>query len=298
MTGSTDALCAELSEFCRFWSFSKDGLQEIIERHGCAPNHPGINNYDFFHLACENKNVTEGILQYLLEYFPDAASAIAEGDLTPLHVICFKKHATLGMVQLLIDASPDSLHHSNQFGLTPLHCLCYNRYTDGEVKLEILKLLLEKCPESHADSFGSHPIHIAARFQSAEFCRMLIDAYHGSERMTCSEGVLPFHWACRNAQTNTTAEYLYGIYPESIDVECIGHYPINWAMMGIIRQSPGEPGEPEPEPGTAVKILRFLLDCDPNVASQKKVRGELPLYYACRKYRPNNLRQSVSYMIP
>jgi ankyrin repeat protein len=108
---------------------------------------------------------------------------------------------------------------------------------------------------------------------------MLIDAYPGSERMTSEEGILPFHLACDNAHTKTTAECLYEIYPESIcvaDATTLGRYPIHWAIDNIIRLSV-EPGEP----GTAVEILRFLLDCDPNVASQRNARGELPLYYAC-----------------
>ena len=108
---------------------------------------------------------------------------------------------------------------------------------------------------------------------------MLIDAYPGSERRTV-EGVLPFHWACTNAHTKTTAEYLYKIYPESINVADgrSGGYPIHCPMYGITRPI-GKSGNPE----TAVEILRFLLDCDPNVASHRNARGELPLYYACQE---------------
>ena len=208
MSRSTDALSAGLSEFCLFESFSEEGLKEIIESNGCTPNNPPIDNYDFFHLACKNEKITEGILRCLVEHFPAAASAIHEGETihqgeTPLHVICFNKNATLGMVQLLIDASPDSLRHRDRVGLTPLHHLCFNRNADDEVKLEILKLLLEKCPESHADSFGRHPIHIAARFQSTIFCRMLIGAYLSLDPNTLTavdgEGNTALHYACRGA---------------------------------------------------------------------------------------------------
>jgi ankyrin repeat protein len=284
MTGSTDALCAELSEFCRFWSFSEDGLKEIIERHGCTPNHPPIDNYDFFYLACENKKVTEGILQYLLEYFPDAASAIAEGDLTPLHVICRNKNATLDMVQLLIGASPDSLHHRDRARMTPLYCFCFSRNFGDEVGLEILKLLLEKCPESVRDvaRSGYLPIHAAVSCQSANFCRMLIDAYPRSARMTSDEGVLPLHLACLDAHSITTVELLYEKYPESIYVaDTFGLYPIHLAINGIITRRIGN------------QNARFLLDCDPNVASQ----GELPLYYACHRVSsrtPVQMRRAVS----
>ena len=296
MTGSTDALRAELSKFCRSESLSKDGLKDIIESYGCTPNHPGIDNYDFFHLACKNKKVKEAILRYLLDYFPDAGSAIHE-DETPLHVICRNQNATLGMVQLLIDASPDSLRHQDFADMTPLYYFCYNRKFGDEVGLEILKLLLEKCPESVrlVARFGNLPIHAAASFQSADFCRMLIDKYPGSERLTSEDGLLPFHWACHNAHTITTAKYLYEIYPESIsvaDTTTLESYPIHWAIKGIIRL-PGEPNAPE----TAVEILRFLLKCDPNVASHRNAQGELPLYYACHRVSsrtPVRSRRAVS----
>ena len=67
-----DTLLEELSQFCGSESLSKDGLREIIEKHGCAPNDPNINNYDFFHWACCNERLTKGILRYLLKYFPVA----------------------------------------------------------------------------------------------------------------------------------------------------------------------------------------------------------------------------------
>src|SRR6056300_1652927 len=114
----------ELTEFCRSDSLSLDGLCEIIE-HGCTPNNdPNINNYEFFHEACDNEKVTEGILRCLLEYFPtDVRDDEEEGNL-PLHLICHNKNVTLGMVQLLVDAFPDSLHHEdNNGGWMPLHVL-------------------------------------------------------------------------------------------------------------------------------------------------------------------------------
>ena len=173
MPGSAEELSTELLEFCRSESLSGDGLQEIFERHGCTPNHPGIDNYDFFHLACWNEKVTEEILRCLLEYFSDAAGAIHEGETilqgqgeTPLHVICHNQNATLGIVQLLIDASPDSLHHLNRIGMTPLLHLCFNSNADDEVKLEVLNLRIEKCPESvrRVARLSYLPIHAAAGF--------------------------------------------------------------------------------------------------------------------------------------
>ena len=229
------ALLEELSECCRSKSLSEDGLRGIIERHGCAAkiDDPSID-YDFFHEACINERVTEGIIRCLLEYFPNAVRhAGAEGQL-PLHNICFNKNVTLGMVQLLIDAYPDSLSHETNIGCMPLHLLCNNKDLDEEVAVEILKLLLERYPGAlrHFDRDGDLPIHIAAAWHlSLDFCRILIEAYPGSERMTGNLGFLPFHFACA-CNTLDTVKYFYQLYPESINVaDNGGAHPIHSQLM-------------------------------------------------------------------
>lgn len=76
--------------------------------------------------------------------------------------------------------------------------------------MDILKLLLEKCPESvHSSSQdGNLPINEAAHgSKSPDFCRLLIEAYHRSVRIAGDQGMLPFHWAC-GFGTVATAEYL------------------------------------------------------------------------------------------
>ncbi len=264
-----------MNEFCRSESLSEDGLRAIIAANNDIIE---INNYKFFHEACGNERVTEGVLRYLLEYFPNAIKYTDElrGQL-PIHtVIRLNKNVTLGMVQLLIDAFPDSLRHENGGGWLPLHMLCYNKYLDKEVALEILQLLLERCLESvrHADSFDALPIHIAAAYQSPEFCRLLIEAYPRSERMTDEYGQLPFNWACQ-CNTVATAKYLYKLYPESINVvDNDGYYPIHYAIIGL--------KDREIDLDIAVNMIQFLLDCNPNVTLQKR-QGKFPLYMLCEE---------------
>jgi hypothetical protein len=148
-------LLKNLVELCRSESLSEKGLREIIGVHGFggAPhnhNDPNnINNYPFFfHEACYNERVTEGILRCLLEYFPNAVRFADKRGRLPLHYICHNKHVTLSMVQLLIDAFPDSLSHEDNGGCMPLHSSCLNKNMDEEGGLEILKLLLKRYPES------------------------------------------------------------------------------------------------------------------------------------------------------
>ena len=112
MTDNTDSaqLLEELTAFCKSGYLSEDGLREIIGRNGWTPSNPTVQNYEFFHDACQNERVTEGILRCLIEYFPGAAAFADSSRSTPLHNALYcNKYSTLGMVQLLIDAFPDSL---------------------------------------------------------------------------------------------------------------------------------------------------------------------------------------------
>ena len=273
---------SELTNFCKSRAISEDGLQAIIEKHGLSSfnrNGPHIN-YKFFHEACHNAKSTEGIIRYLFEHFPRAVRHVDEVGRLPLHNIFRErnngldeldrlllgypktKHVTPGMVQLLIDAFPDSINVKDNNGCTPLQYFCLNnKNLDEDVALEILKLIVKRYPNSvhQTDSSrGGLPICFAAAKQSPEFCRILIEAHPGSERMTRSDGVLPFHLACIY-NTVATVEYFYNLYPESINVAgWNGAYPIHWAIVAM------KSGNDD-----AIKIVQFLLDCDPNVALQE-----------------------------
>ena len=97
----------ELLAFCRSDSLSEEGLQDLLEELYVLENirTASISNYEFFHEACFNERLTEGIIRLLLDYFPGAASSLcSEGmgkikrkKLTPLHTICENKNVTLGM---------------------------------------------------------------------------------------------------------------------------------------------------------------------------------------------------------
>jgi ankyrin repeat protein len=218
----TEALLEELElwEFCGSDSLSEEGLHELIERHGWGPNNNlNISNYDFFLGACQNENANEGIIRCLLEYFPAAISATDDEGRTPLHSACWNKNITLNIVQLLIDAAPNSVRTVEATdGLIPLHYFCWNNDEDEITAMEILKLLLEKCPESvgHASRNGRLPIHLAAWKRSPDFCRVLIEKYPGSERIADDSGMMPLHKACENNSV-ATVKYLYKLHPDAIN---------------------------------------------------------------------------------
>jgi len=285
-------LSKELYEICNSDSLSKEGLHEIIDQHDLTHNNHDVSDYKFFLRACINKQVNEGIIHCLLEYFPAAASATDYLGQTPLHYACaYNKHVTLNIIQLLNDAAPASVRSVNSHGRTPLHCLCTNKILDEAAALEILKLLVEKCPEAaqHANNNGVLPIHLAAACgrRSTEFCRPLIEAYPGSERITDVKGNLPLHWAC-SYNTLATVEYLYELYPEVIHHRSTtGNYPIHAAILGVIKKSKRE------SPSDSVDIVKFLLGCDPNVKFQKGGRMSL-LHFTCRlDYNDSNIQAAL-----
>ncbi len=270
---SAEALSHELLFYCSSRSLSEEGLREIIERRRLTPNNDlalTSNNYRLFRAACRNERVTEGVIRCLIEYFPTATSHTSENGRTPLHVACFNRSMTREIIQLLIDAAPDSLRSVCSSGLMPLHCLCGR--TSEATSIQLLKLLIEKCPEAarHADRHGRLPIHIAAQKRSPEFCHVLIEAYPGSEQIARPQDDLPLHHAC-GYNTLPTVEWLYKLYPDAINHAASGTYPIHNAIYGLSERS---------NPESAIDIVRFLLDCDPNVKLQK-CRGMSLLCYAC-----------------
>ena len=272
-------LARELMLHCQSELLSEDGIRELIDRHGLTHNNHHLSNYEFFHAVCKNERVTEGIIQYLLEYFPDAASAITWHGLEPLYCACNNKNVTLGIIQLLIDADPDSISSRDSEGSTPLHRLCRNSEMDEMAAIEILRLLIEKYPAAvrHPDNRGRLPIYLASRRgRSPEFCRLLIEEYPGSERMTKRNSAMPLHWACEN-NALATVEYLHRHYPDAINRKTKGgHYPIHIAILGF-----------------AVEIVQYLLDCDPN---QKllQFQGASLLHFACgQQYTSSSIEAGI-----
>eukprot|EP00984_Skeletonema_dohrnii_P023014 scaffold12136_cov114-Skeletonema_dohrnii-CCMP3373.AAC.2 len=273
-------LSNELLEFCQSDSLSEEGLRQIIERHGSGSvtrvNH--IGSYKFFHEACRNGSLTEGIIRCLLENFPDAVSSACSNG--RLHCVWLNPNVTLNIIKLLIDAAPDSVRSVNNFGSMPLHHLCRNKDLDDAIAIQFSKLLIEKYPAAvrHANNKGYLPIHIASGNKSPEFCRVLIEAYPGSERMITAVGELPLHRACRK-NTFAAVEYLYKLYPDAINHTTTtirgGLYPIHFAISSV--------GRSRDELIAAVDIVKYLLDCSPIVKLQKFGGIEsLPLlHFAC-----------------
>ncbi len=288
---SAESLLSELVTLCKSDLLSEDGLSELFKRHGFTPNNHNAlaGNLGFFHYACLNLRVTEGIIQCLLEYFPDAASAtdVRFGN-TPLHFACRNKSTTRGIIQLLIDADPTSVGIVNNKGNMPLHILCASEGASEATLIEVLKVLIEKHPEllvekqpeavRHTNNKGHLPIHMAAMAKSPEFLRLLIESYPGSERIGDSDGFLPLHLACYS-NTFAAVKYLYKLYPDAINhAATSGSCPIHGAIIGVHQR------------GRTMETVHYLLDCDSNMKLQK-AQGILSLlHFACRgRFNDSNI---------
>ena len=284
----TSLFTSEIYHWSKSDDISEERLLQIIRMHRIAlnDNNLHVSDYLFFHVACRNEKITEGIIQCLLEYFPDAVNYPDFGGLPPLHYACRNKNVSLGIIRRLVEAAPDSIRCEETKGDLPLHQLCGNKELDDTTALEILNLLLEKHPDSirHTNNNGYLPIHIAAmRAKSSEFCRVLIDAYPGSERIGNGRGVLPFQLACIH-NTVEIVEYLFEVYPDAINhttavrTDAIDHarnrwYPIHHATGSVTQRAAN--------PEAAVDIVKFLLDCDPRVRFQKAVEIFPTFVIAC-----------------
>ena len=268
---------SKLRSYCESDSLSEEGLRAIIIYEHLTPNnHNRLGNYGFFCEACRNERVTVGIIQCLLEYFPHAASSTDRDEWSPLHFACCNKNVTLNLVQLLVDAAPASVRSVNNYVNMPLDLLCMNEKVNEATAVEILKFLIDKYPEAvrHADNVGFLPIHYASTLRSPEFCRLLIEAYPGSEQINTTDGNLPLHRACTK-NSPATVEYLYQQYPEAIHhVDNRGRYPVHVAIRSIQHRD---------NPAVAVKVVQFLLDCNPD---QKLIQfqGASLLQYACQQW--------------
>jgi hypothetical protein len=89
---------------------------------------------------------------------------------------------------------------------------------------------------------------------------------------------LPLHHSCGGG-TVATVQYLYKLYPDAINhvTRSGGFYPVHYTIGSM---------DVRDDPTTAVDIVKFLLDCDPNVKFQK-VAGVFLLRAAC-ELEPND----------
>ena len=122
---------------------------------------------------------------------------------------------------------------------------------------------------------GKLPMHVAAGSKSANFCKLLIDAYPESVRIqgggVATTTRLPISYACFEGRVDTV-KHLLELYPESINARDGGGFlPIHRAAHYNGKEK--------------LEIMRFLLSKDPDSASKPtnadSIPNRLPLHLAC-----------------
>ena len=116
-------------------------------------------------------------------------------------------------------------------------------------------------------------LHKAAIRRSPEFCQMLIELKIDHVKMKNVLGWLPFHLSCRCRKVDT-AKYLFGLYPESIDIpNNNGSYPLH----SFLRDPTPIHSEQD-----GIELVRFLLRNDRGaISAADQSAGNLPLHIAC-----------------
>eukprot|EP00984_Skeletonema_dohrnii_P010078 scaffold3907_cov76-Skeletonema_dohrnii-CCMP3373.AAC.5 len=263
--------------------------------HGLNPIHAAIMGLDFRF----EQDAAVKVVQFLLGCDTNVKFQEALQGESLLHYACrceYNKANTeipIEIIKVLHEANPEFVRKEDSEGRLPLHKICSNTSHDETAAFEILKLLLAMHPESirHANK-GQLPIHIASMTsKSREFCRVLIEAYPGSERMTNVLGMLPIHCACVN-NTVATVEYLYKLNPDAVNhvPREDGLYPVHLAISSIIHRT----AQKRANLGAIVGIVKFLLGCDPRVKFQKIQGAVPPLACACfLEYNDTNIGAAI-----
>ncbi|KAL9184954.1 hypothetical protein ACHAXT_002731 [Thalassiosira profunda] len=151
----------------------------------------------------------------VIDYFIERTPALVSFESirgNALHAAVSNGNITLAVIQRLldIDGGDDLAQRKAPVGGGyPIHVLCQNSGLADSTSMEILKLLVEICPESLKERDGGAeeylPIHHACEHKSFECCKFLIEEYpeHGSLELV---------------------KYIYETYPESANQQTVDRY--------------------------------------------------------------------------
>lgn len=115
-----------------------------------------------------------------------------------------------------------------------MHNFCYDNEVGEKSSLDVVKLFIQIDPDCvrNEDEEGYLPIHHAAGNKSAQFCKLLIDAYPESVKTKAgSDKDLPLHMACKYSGQCQTLKFLFEQHPEGISEKTSGGlYPLHVAV--------------------------------------------------------------------
>eukprot|EP00984_Skeletonema_dohrnii_P012714 scaffold5190_cov92-Skeletonema_dohrnii-CCMP3373.AAC.4 len=167
-------------------------------------------------------------------------------------------------------------NHSTADLLTEWFHYCANveSITEDGVRRQVDEFVQHEQLRHVEERNGYLPIHSAAGIgkKSPEFCRRLLASYPESAFITASQN-WPLHWACM-CGTLDTMKFFYNLCPDGVDIIAGEHgTPVHLAIArlglndNILRES--LPGILPDNPTTAVEMIKFLLDSNPNIAHEE-----------------------------
>jgi len=185
----------KLEKACKSDSISLESLQETTK---LIPS-KFVSGSCFLHQACLNKNVTLEIIEYLLEYHPEAANieytdpprGYYDDDncqimkkAYPLHVACMSEACPDSVIQLLVERNPTVLtklcllnngisyeyNYDNKgvnLGGNPLH---YYLSRGSNISVELVKFLITVSPEllTSGEKIELTPIHLLSEMKNVD----------------------------------------------------------------------------------------------------------------------------------
>jgi len=189
---------------------------EETEERACYPINALLHNQNIINL--------QEVITLLIELEPSSVHLKDGNDSTPLHLACENKNVTLDMVQFISNAWPEAIRMRDIFGCLPIHNLCINGELDDDASLEILHFIISidaTLAREVSEDFYL-PIHHAVACKSSAFCRVLLSTYPESIKLTTGRnGFLPIHSLCSSGGARTdisdTLQYLLEVYPGSIN---------------------------------------------------------------------------------
>jgi len=270
-----------------------------------------LKGSSFLHQVCANKNVTLEIVEYLLDFYPQAINTCLNGDdiifihyvesAYPLHLACYNEDCPNEVIDLLLRKIPD--HQLTQIcrvhedwggycddnGGTPLHYYLSRTNVD----LDIVKRLMANTDALLLadETTKCTPVHILLHNTSIggmfDVLQYLVELNPTSLRKKDKYGEFPLHCVCRNQRI--TVETIKLLLNVGVDVVYerneYGEMPLHGFCSGSYDSS-----EKKLDDEVAIDILKLLLAAHPDWTSiqtdEVNEDGSLPLHKAAHTKSP------------
>jgi hypothetical protein len=203
-------------------------------------------------LVCMHEDVSCEAIETLTVPCPEAVRIVCHQGWTPLRAAS-SNGASVQVVRLLISKFGGALSMKCEDGFTPLSLACARgaARSTNVVNFEVVKLLLESCPEALfiGDNAGNTPLHLTYKNDEAsqQVVRLLVD--HGGAKalgILNNIGCSPLHIAFYSGFPGDILELMIAIYPKALEIvdwfgatalvaACQSNAPVETLRVMIVR---------------------------------------------------------------